>query len=121
MAGEKFQEQYGLEIDVDCEPLQTSLDSIEKTLLFRVVRELLTNVIKHARAQHVKISLKENGNELKLMVADDDIGLEVSNHAAAEGFGLFSIAERLGNLGGQLNIAFAPGQGAQISVTLPLR
>lgn len=118
--GEKFQEQHGLTIAVDCKPLQTSLGSTEKTLLFRVVRELLTNVVKHAQAQHVNISLKENSDELRLLVADDGIGLEVSNHPTGNGFGLFSIAERLGNLGGRLNIESAPDKGAQMSITLPL-
>lgn len=119
--GEKYQEQHGLKIDVEWEPLQASLNSMEKTLLFRMVRELLTNVVKHARADHAKVSLKKEGEALKLTVADNGIGLEVANLTTLDGFGLFSISERVGNLGGQLNIESTPDHGAQVSITLPLQ
>lgn len=119
--GDKYQEQHGLKIEVDCQPLGTSLGSIEKTFLFRVVRELLTNVVKHAEARQVKISLQEKNHELELRVSDDGIGMMVSDHAVVNGFGLFSIAERMANLGGHMNIESVPGQGSQISITLPLQ
>jgi signal transduction histidine kinase len=77
--GEKFQEQYGLRVKVSCEPLPPSLDSAQITFLFRAVRELLTNVTKHAQARHVLIEVKTEDGHFVLRVADDGIGFEVSN------------------------------------------
>jgi PAS domain S-box-containing protein len=118
--GERYQEQHGLEVVVDLEPLPAPLDDLKKTVLFRAVQELLTNVVKHAQARRVHISLKQEGEELKLMVADDGLGFEMSALTAVRGFGLFSIAERVGNLGGHLKLASAPGHGTQITITFPL-
>jgi PAS domain S-box-containing protein len=119
--GEKYQEQYGLQVEVDCERLNVSLDDLKRTMLFRAVQELLTNIIKHAQARYAKITLRSEREKLKLRVRDDGIGFDVSNLTAVAGFGLFSIAERVSNLGGQLNIESAPGKGAEVIITLSLQ
>jgi PAS domain S-box-containing protein len=116
--GEKHQEQHGLQVEVDCERLPVPLDDPKKTMLFRAVQELLANIVKHAKARHAKISLARKGDQLILTVRDDGIGFEVSNLTAVAGFGLFSIAERVSNLGGQLNIESAPNQGSRVIITL---
>jgi len=118
--GERYREQYGLLVEEDLEPLPASLDDLKKTMLFRAVQELLTNVVKHARARHANISLKREGEELKLIVADDGTGFEVSNLTAVGGFGLFSIAERISNQGGTMEVISAPGQGTRVTITFPL-
>jgi signal transduction histidine kinase len=117
---DKFQEQYGLQVQVNCEPLPSSLDSAQVTFLFRAVRELLTNVGKHAQAKRVEITVKTGGDFFSLRVADDGIGLEVSNLTKVAGFGLFSIAERVSNQGGKMEFTSAPGQGTMVTITMPL-
>jgi PAS domain S-box-containing protein len=116
---DKFREQYGLNIEVQCN-LGDSLEPVKNTLLFRVARELLINVVKHAQAHKVKISLIENNGELQLLVADDGVGLAEANHGSLDSFGLFSIGERLRSLGGRLDIDSSPGRGARVSITLPV-
>ena len=118
--GEEFQTRYGLRIEVNCEPLPTSLDPFREALLFRSVRELLTNVAKHARAQRVSIVLKKEDGQFVLQVADDGIGFEVSNLTEIAGFGLFSIAERVSNQGGKVEVTSIPGQGTKVIITMPL-
>jgi signal transduction histidine kinase len=118
--GEKFHEQYGLLVEVECGPLPDSLGYLPKTLFFRVIRELLTNVVKHAQARCAKISVKTEGDQFCLRVADDGIGFAMSNLSTLNGFGLFSIAERISNQGGKMEVNSAPGGGTEVTLTLPL-
>jgi PAS domain S-box-containing protein len=119
--GEKFQEQCGFQVEVNCEPLPPCLDLTLRTFLFRAIRELLTNVAKHAQAREVAIEVKTEPGQLVLQVADDGVGFEVSNLTEMAGFGLFSITERLNNLGGHLKIHSDPGKGVRVKLTLPLQ
>ncbi len=88
--------------------------------MFRAVRELLTNVTKHARAKRAAITVKTEDRQLILQVADDGVGFEVSNLTEVAVFGLFSIAERVRNQGGNMEVISAPGQGTTITITFAL-
>jgi signal transduction histidine kinase len=118
--GEKYQERYGLQVEVNCEPLPASLEGLQKILLFRAIRELLTNVIKHARASRARIAVQTTENQLSLEVADNGSGFEAANLTAGSGFGLFSIAERISNQGGKMEVTSTPGEGTRVNITLPL-
>jgi|UniRef100_A0A7V6DPS8 PAS domain S-box-containing protein len=118
--GEKFQEQYGLKVEVNCEPLPASLSPAQITFLFRAVRELLTNVTKHACAEQVMIEVKTEGDSFVLRVADDGVGFKVSKLTEVAGFGLFSIAERVSNQGGKMEVISAPDQGTMVAITFSL-
>jgi signal transduction histidine kinase len=118
--GEKFQEQYGLEIVVNCEPLPPSLSPAQITFLFRAIRELLTNAAKHARPKQVTIEGKTEDQRFALRVTDDGVGFEASNLTEVAGFGLFSIAERVSNQGGKMEVSSAPGQGTMVTIAMPL-
>jgi signal transduction histidine kinase len=88
------------------------------------VGELLVNVVKHAQARHIEVSLRREGGNLKVEVGDDGAGFQV--HQAeprrweGSGFGLFSIRERLRPLGGRLEVQSAPGAGTHVTLTVPL-
>jgi signal transduction histidine kinase len=101
-----------------------SLSNDVKILLFRSVRELLSNVIKHAHAQNVKVSIRKLGNQIKVRIEDDGVGFSPSETAQRKGkqkgFGHFSIGERLKELGGYLEIDSKPEQGCRVTMTAPL-
>src|SRR5262249_32070129 len=86
--------------------------------LFRAARELIVNVIKHARAQQADIILKRDNGMISLSVSDDGAGFSVSDEGLrstrSRGFGLLSIHERLVRLGGALRISSRPGAGTCI-------
>jgi len=109
---------------VEKEPLPVPLEDVASLLLFRTLQELLTNVVKHARAQKVRVSLKVRDDELTLKVRDDGRGFEVKANGSHWyrhlGFGLFSIRERISQLGCDLEVKSQPGQGTTVWVTLPL-
>lgn len=94
-----------------------------KVLLFQVVRELLHNVVKHAQARRVTITLRREGAELVCTVADDGKGgvREAPDAPGRKGgFGLFSIRERLLHLGARFELRSAPGEGTTGVLRAPL-
>jgi signal transduction histidine kinase len=86
--------------------------------VYRLVQEALNNVIKHADATEVRISMAERDGELDLTVADDGLGFDVDQ--APQRFGLIGMRERVLLAGGQLEIESLPGTGTQLRATLPL-
>jgi signal transduction histidine kinase len=95
-----------------------------RSVLYRNARELLTNVIKHAAANTVSVRMETAGNELRITVEDDGVGFDPEAPAPTSdregGFGLFSIRERMADLGGSLQIVSAPGKGCRATLIAPL-
>jgi PAS domain S-box-containing protein len=100
------------------------LDDKMKVLLFRAIREVLVNVIKHARASHVDVRIVWRPDQFQIRVEDDGIGFDLKEKMPLPtrkgGFGLLSIRERLSYLGGSFEICSKPGQGTQAILTVPL-
>ncbi len=120
---EQMQERHGLPIRVHRDQGTRLLPEAERVLVFRAVREVLTNVIKHARASRVEVSIYEKGPYLHIQVTDDGVGFdpaEISKAGRSSGYGLFSIRERLSSLGGHFKINSKPGRGTQVVITVPL-
>lgn len=121
---EQIGERHGLQtrFSDDCDPKLLSEDI--RATLFRSVRELLMNVVKHASANLVTVSIQCEGNAVRIVVEDNGTGLPArTGHeypAGEGGFGLFSIEERINDLGGSLSIESAHGQGVRAILTVPL-
>jgi signal transduction histidine kinase len=98
------------------------LDDDVRAVLFRNARELLTNVVKHAHAKTVAVRIDSTGKELRITIVDDGAGLDSDNvdGATCGGFGLFSIRERMLDLGGSLEIVSARGKGCEATLVMPL-
>jgi two-component system sensor histidine kinase UhpB len=89
--------------------------------MYRIVQEALTNVAKHARANHVTISLAVRQNELELVVADDGTGFDtntVSRSGGLGGWGVITMRERAEAIGGTLTLESAPTRGTRLIVTI---
>ncbi len=116
-------EGIGVEFGDDHEP--KPLDDDVRVALFQAVRELLNNVGKHARARAVRVSLRREGGALHVGIRDDGVGFDPRGLAkpglSTGGYGLFSIRERLGLLGGSLAIESKPNGGTRAELTAPLR
>jgi signal transduction histidine kinase len=96
-------------------------DRVDNTLelnLYRIVQELVSNIMKHASASMITIQLNKLDDELILMVEDDGIGFAPEN-GAGEGVGLQNVADRVRSLGGHLHVDTQPGRGATITVEIP--
>ncbi len=121
--GVRFQWVEQAPLRGDGEPDLAPLAEDRKVLLFRCVRELLSNVVKHARANQLRLSLHRDGDRLRIAVEDDGVGLDVSKprsgHTSGSGIGLFGIRERLRHLDGRLEIRTGAG-GTRATISVPL-
>ena len=92
-----------------------------RVMLWKSTRELLHNVIKHAGAGKVSIRLENAPGRVNLEVQDDGHGFDcdLARQEAGQGFGLFSIEERLRQLGGVMNITTGPGLGTCVRLEAP--
>jgi PAS domain S-box-containing protein len=117
-------QQHGLATEFTDDGRAKPLDDDIRVLLFQAVRELLVNVAKHAKAQNVEVSTKRLGDKIKVSVEDDGIGFDASSTSSrrygSTGFGLFSIHERLGHIGGHLKVESEPGHGTRVSLVAPI-
>ncbi len=122
---DQFKKQHNIAIDfVGC-GLTEMVEEDMIFFLYKSVRELLFNAIKHARAHRIKVTLLKEDNKIRIDIDDDGIGFDFSNTQFSveklNGFGLFSIRERMEHSGGSFNIKSEPGQGAYVTMTMPLK
>jgi len=125
---EQIEKKYKLKsdfIDHTSKSQKKSLDDNVRDLMYRNVIELLTNVVKHANADKVSVCLSEEGSYLKIIVEDDGVGFDIDEEGHTEkmnkhSFGLFSIQERMSNLGGSFLIQSKPGKGCKVILTAPI-
>jgi two-component system, NarL family, sensor kinase len=96
-------------------------------VLYRVAQEALTNVAKHARAGHARISLRLDRGQATLQVVDDGAGFPTTYAADPIGdqlglnhFGLASMRQQIEMAGGTWQVRSRPGQGTAITATLPV-
>lgn len=121
---EKLQAQHGLHCTFSDDGAEKPLSEDVRILLFQSVRELLINVIKHARAHNVTVDVARQNDSIRITVADDGEGFDaddvLADPSAHRGFGLFNIKERLHLIGGSLAIESQPGQGSRFTLVARL-
>lgn len=89
--------------------------------LLRIAQEALSNAMRHARPSNVLIQMSDEPAHWVLAVSDDGVGMEPHAELAGEGFGLTSMQQRAGAIGGEWHIDSKPGAGTRVSVRLPKR
>ncbi|MBT3879790.1 MAG: PAS domain S-box protein [Candidatus Scalindua sp.] len=121
---EQFRERHNILIDYEGNGEGKILDDDVSSFLFKSVRELLFNVIKHARADRIKVSVQREGNSIQISIEDDGIGFDSSKVQFSvndlSGFGLFSIRERMEYFGGNFDVGSKHGHGTHITLAMPL-
>jgi signal transduction histidine kinase len=122
---EKIQSEHRLTVRDEAAPEPIPLDEEVRGILFRAIRELLQNVIKHARATTATISLRRVNDHIHVEVTDNGRGFDSvdaqANRSKLGGFGLFEIRERLDYFGGSLTLDAAEGRGLRAVLLAPLK
>lgn len=117
---ENFHERTGIDYDLDVSDEDLKVDNKLATAIFRIVQESLTNVIRHAHATVVMVTLVENESGLQLVVQDNGRGIDHNARKKRGSFGLVGIEERVLMLGGELVIEGKLGKGTKLIISLPL-
>lgn len=119
------EQKHGLAVKVVTHRRALPQMEIGSTLLFQAVRELLLNVVKHARVKTASIEVHRKVGQICVVVADQGRGFNPAQIKARKdrisGLGLFSIRDRLELMGGQLEIESVPGAGSRLILTMPWR
>jgi two-component system sensor histidine kinase UhpB len=112
-----------VQVHLEAEDLEARLTRDLETAVFRICQEALTNVLRHARARNVRVTLRAAGDALLLTVRDDGAGFDAAaalDGAAGRSSGLRNMLDRAGLAGGTLAVRSAPGSGTEIEARLPL-
>ncbi len=107
----------GLRVKVAAEQVSEDLPEDYRTCIYRVVQEALHNSSRHAEAQLVRITVRQEPERILITIQDDGKGFDPAH---ARGLGLIGVAERVHNLGGDFRVESAPGRGALLAIILPL-
>ncbi|MBI4486624.1 MAG: HAMP domain-containing protein [Acidobacteria bacterium] len=108
----------GISVSLEIDDHLPSRPEIETTI-FRIYQELVTNILRHAQAEHVSIELYERDGKLVLAVEDDGCGFDPE--AKFDGSGITGMRERAALVNGIIRFDSEPGTGAHIAVEIPLQ
>jgi two-component system, NarL family, sensor histidine kinase DevS len=115
---EESSARSGAEIGTEIEVSDTRSGE-EDRIVYRLVQEALTNVVKHANASRVEVSAKEGEGAIRILVRDDGDGFDAA--ADTTGRGLRGMRERIELLGGEIAVTSNPGDGTEITARVPLQ
>jgi PAS domain S-box-containing protein len=117
---DQFREKHGIKVELENSGFDKPFDNNVRYFLFQAIRELLFNIIKHAQATKVKITLSGNNNNLCITVEDNGVGFAKPsvNH---DGFGLFNIRERMNHINGTFEVDSKNGRGTRVTLVAPFK
>lgn len=118
---EAFEKTHGLAIKVKDDGHSIQIDNENRYLLFRCVREILMNVVKHSQARNIEITMSRSADRMFVAVADNGTGFDLSTDRKKMGFGLFTIRERMKRLGRYCEIETELGSGTIVTLAMPVQ
>ena len=116
---EQFSERSGIACELSIDDPALDLADAQKTAVFRIVQESLTNIAKHARATRADVSIVQADDEITINVSDDGVGFAVDGPRGQGSRGLRGMRERAYLLRGTMSIASEAGKGTTLEVRLP--
>jgi PAS domain S-box-containing protein len=118
---QQFQTRTGIECNCDCPLEDLDLTEAQATAVFRIFQESLTNILRHARADRVDISMRLESGKFVLTVRDNGRGITEQQRAGQNTLGLLGMRERARLVGGEVEIEGVKGRGTTVTVRLPVR
>jgi len=115
----KLQGDHCPNIYMDILDLSERLPERTETILYRITQEALSNVVHHAQASRINVSLIRQDTNLALIVEDDGVGFNPENIDQTACLGLIDMRERAEMIGGKLDIESSEGKGTIVQVTIP--
>jgi signal transduction histidine kinase len=96
----------------------THLNTNLEIMVYRILHELVTNAMKHAKAEHILVQIVRDADKIYLTVQDDGCGFDTSTES--KGMGLRNIQARVTANGGELLIDSKPGKGTEVNIEIPV-
>ncbi len=117
----QMRERYALSVEVRVQRWNLERNESLQVFLYQAVQELLFNVVKHSGVRTASVHLEQLEDRVQVAVADAGRGFDPRTLSTAGGVGLLGVRERLGHLGGTLEVESAPGQGSRFTLTVPVQ
>jgi signal transduction histidine kinase len=117
-----FTKETGIRVSLTASAGVERLSSAKRTTLYRIVQEALTNVVRHAQAGRVDVSIRKLPRAVRVQIKDDGKGFEVDRmwrERQSRHLGMLGMRERVEMVGGRFTVESAPGQGVAIQAQVP--
>jgi len=116
---DEFKKRSELQFDLNLPDEDIEISQDIATVVFRILQETLTNVVRHANAKKVEILLEDYGEKIKFFINDDGIGYDNLQPTKVKSIGILGMTERAKMCGGALEIVGKQGVGTKIKLTIP--
>jgi len=116
---EEFEKRSGIECNASLDPENIDIKPDMAIALFRILQESLTNVMRHADATKVEVTLKENADSITLEIDDNGVGLTEKQLEKSDSFGILGMRERVYQWKGSVSVISTPSKGTKIVVIIP--
>jgi signal transduction histidine kinase len=117
----KFESQTGIRCEFYFDSEEFNDDEKISLILYRVIQESLTNIVRHSRASAMEVNLKKLRNAIELVVSDNGIGIDNDKINSISSMGLEGIKERVKSAHGEVSIKSVKGSGTTIRVKIPIK
>ena len=120
--GKLFEERSGVQTQICHRGLDVRIPEAVETALYRIAQEALNNIWKHANADHARVVIEVDEDQVAVEIGDDGTGFQTDElrDAGPQHLGLASIRDRVELMGGRLAVASVPGEGTVVRVAVPL-
>lgn len=112
----KINEAKLMHVELSMSGLDQRLPATVEVAVYRVIQEVINNMLKHSRADQIQVSLRRNGNALDLSIADNGVGFEKELITRSKGLGWKSVFSRIAMLNGNIEVDTRPGAGTNVSI-----
>jgi two-component system, NarL family, sensor kinase len=109
-----------LKVDLEIIGMGKRLDEQTESVLYRVIQEIVNNIIKHSRANRIVLQLIKDDSELTVLIEDNGIGFDTSRINESKGIGLRNIISRIEFLNGTVHFDSTPGHGTNVVIEVPM-
>lgn len=117
---QEFRNQTGIDCDFKCNLAEKSFDEKESIVVYRILQESMTNIVRHAKATKVAVCLHIADGSLILEITDNGVGIQKNKITHHKSIGLQGMRERAMVLGGDLLITAVPKRGTDVKLLLPI-
>jgi len=119
LMAEKISSAHTIQIDVIDYGLEKPIENSLEISLFRMIQELTTNIIKHAKANHATINISQDIDDITILIEDNGRGMDTSELKFNKGMGLYSIEKKVSYLKGSFTVDSSKDKGTTIIINLP--
>lgn len=110
----------GLQVEVQDFGLNERLENSLEIMVFRVIQELVTNIIKHSKASEANISITQHKDILSIIVEDNGLGFDIKKMHSKDGMGLANIERRVEHMEGSMEVDSTHGKGTTVLIDIPI-